>query len=413
MKNLVLDFLIESNAAFSTVRLPTFKKLLEGIKGGPVDMPSTESMTKSLKNDYTNLRMKLQALLNQQLHVCTTADVWTKRARSYLGVTVHFIDSDYERHSYLLVFRRLNKRVTNDYLAELLFNINEEFNLSITKITHTITDGGSNFCAAFRNFGTQNEAIEHSTIELEHHDDNDSETDTEDENIDLTTINDDGDDTDDAINECIDQLNVFDELVTMPGVQVNVLNLNDPRSINDESISGVVLPSQLRCFAHQLNTLGRSDFLKYLKEIDKEVHKLFTGIYAKLKKLWKKFSANHVAKLIVIQVLGCSLIIPVMTRWNSEIDSIEKAAIHKDGLKIAIQRINNETGSNLEKITSNEWLIMSDYVKLMKPVAVGLDKLQGEEKSPAGTVLPCLHFIKRELQKVQLTTEIHRMLVEK
>lgn len=50
---------------------------------------------------------------------------------------------------------------------------------------------------------------------------------------------------------------------------------------------------------------------------------------------------------------------------------------------------------------------MNDYIVLMKPVATSLDRLQGEERTSAGSILPCLYYIRRELQNISLATENH------
>lgn len=38
-----------------------------------------------------NVKMGLKASLQHQKHVCTTADIWSTKHRSFMGVTVHWV----------------------------------------------------------------------------------------------------------------------------------------------------------------------------------------------------------------------------------------------------------------------------------------------------------------------------------
>lgn len=64
----------------------------------------------------------------------------------------------------------------------------------------------------------------------------------------------------------------------------------------------------------------------------------------------------------------------------------------------------NASSKRLEDIRPNEWTIIHDYILLMRPIAVSLDRMQ-RDHSTAGAILPCLYFINRELQQVRLESE--------
>lgn len=77
---------------------------------------------------------------------------------------------------------------------------------------------------------------------------------------------------------------------------------------------------------------------------------------------------------------------------------------------MVIEKINDKKSArtkSLELIDKNEWVILTDYVSLVKPIAIGLDWLQNEKSVTAGSILPCLYFIKRSLEQISLLGENH------
>lgn len=69
---------------------------------------------------------------------------------SFLGMTAHWIcPTTLVRMKATLICKRLIGRHTNDLLAVHMRATVDEFGIT-TKTTHTVTDAGSNFFAAFR-----------------------------------------------------------------------------------------------------------------------------------------------------------------------------------------------------------------------------------------------------------------------
>lgn len=70
--------------------------------------------------------------------------------RSYLGITVHWINSEtLKRESAALACRRIRGKHTHDILAKAIHSICLEYHIQ-NKICCTTTDNGSNFVKAFR-----------------------------------------------------------------------------------------------------------------------------------------------------------------------------------------------------------------------------------------------------------------------
>ena len=71
-----------------------------------------------------------------------------------MGVSVHWIDADtLLRQSGVLGCFRFQGSHTFDKVAEKLDAIQREFGISERKIVATVTDNGSNFVKAFKEFG--------------------------------------------------------------------------------------------------------------------------------------------------------------------------------------------------------------------------------------------------------------------
>lgn len=73
--------------------------------------------------------MNMINVLGAQKFICVTCDVWSSRASSFLGMTVHFITKEFEPQSYALAFRKSKGRQTYLELASEIDKILCEFNL--------------------------------------------------------------------------------------------------------------------------------------------------------------------------------------------------------------------------------------------------------------------------------------------
>jgi hypothetical protein len=111
-----------------------------------------------LQIEYSNTKTSLILALESALHVSTTADAWTARRRSFIGMTVHLLGPDMLRHSACLAVRRLIGSHTFDVIAKTIESIHKEFGIH-SKVNCTITDNGSNFLKAFNVFGPDTATI--------------------------------------------------------------------------------------------------------------------------------------------------------------------------------------------------------------------------------------------------------------
>uniref|UniRef100_A0A3Q3FTC3 BED-type domain-containing protein n=1 Tax=Labrus bergylta TaxID=56723 RepID=A0A3Q3FTC3_9LABR len=104
----VAEYVVEDMLPLSTVNSPAFKKFV-------CKIPTNTS------NDKVNAVMEKE--LKKTLDVSTTADIWSANNKSFMGVTVHWID---------------------------LEDIFSQYGLTNDKVTACVTDNGSNFVKAFK-----------------------------------------------------------------------------------------------------------------------------------------------------------------------------------------------------------------------------------------------------------------------
>lgn len=384
---LILAFVVSSNSPFSIVENKEFKDLISYVSNGQAKVPTTKTLMSDLDSRLDKIKVNLKQVIETAKYVCTTADIWTKRSISFMGVTIHFLDDQLNRKSYLLAFRRILGRHTHAVIAEVLLSINKEFNVMRTKITHIITDGASNFRKAFVVYApNENENYSYDDPEIDNEEtssNSDAEMDVEDV---LGPENDDMFFPPDIMCESLDW----------------VCDIED-----DEYDCGEysALAKQLRCIAHSLNLIG-SDFEKRLKKSSTRCFDMLNAAYSKLKRFWELNSRSTVAHEIILRICKRSFPCPNATRWNAKFDAIEVAEQHKYAIKIAIDEINREAQKNaprnkrskpLEILTVAEWKMLKDYTICMRPVAIALDIIQGEKRACLGYVLPTLYGIKASL----------------
>lgn len=249
------------------------QKLLELVSNRKIAMPTGRYFTKTLSEKFQSMKIRLKSILAEQEFVCTTCDVWSSRAQSYIGMTVHFLTPDYERKSFVLSFRQMKGKQTHKELVEEIFSVMREFNLTKDNVTNVVTDGCSAFTKGFRLFGTCDRLTEHSQSAFEEIPNEDSEEveSNDSENERPFIQNEDGEFfiANELNLEPNDDISTID-LLGGEGTQIDLdeqsyLNelLHRERGAASDSDNTIELPKQRRCVTHNLN-LGSQDFEKKL-----------------------------------------------------------------------------------------------------------------------------------------------------
>jgi hypothetical protein len=288
-----------------------FKQLVGGLIG-PLSIRSRPFMVKLLNKQYQETKENLILELSKASHVLTTADCWTARQKSFLGMTVHWLDVDeVTRQSACLGVRRIYGSHTYDVLAKAISEMHKEFKIS-SKVNLTITDNGSNFLKAFRMFQAKDAGNERASNEA-----SDEDCFEEEEEDDFVLVD---------IGEIIES-----HICTSEAARVSKSNessggqmdgLEDGSDPDDEEeVERIILPPHMRCTCHTLNLIATTDvekirnrpFLKIKKSLD-----------LKLKSIWNKQKRSSLASDFIKSKMGELFVICNDTRWNSYYDGLAK-----------------------------------------------------------------------------------------
>ena len=84
-----------------------------------------------IENAFDEMKKEMRTSLASIDFVCATADCWSSSNRSYLGVTIHWLDESMSQKSQALACKRIVGSHTYDVLAEALESILLEFQVQM------------------------------------------------------------------------------------------------------------------------------------------------------------------------------------------------------------------------------------------------------------------------------------------
>lgn len=246
-----------------------------------------------------------------------TLDFWSKGGKSYMGVNVHFIDDDLQMHSFTIALQRFAG--THDYLS-VAIRLNALYTkFGITgKVGAATTDQGSELVACFKHCGDdyvsydawcendENTFWQSGGDEIE----NDKFDSSDIVPIDMLPEN-------DEISET--QLNRFITAMETREVQEEFqIQMVDLRSVDENPIEE--LPIRIKCGAHSLNSLCKTDAHHSLVA-SQAYRRIYVTVFCKLNQIWKNILQKHGGEAIR-KYLGKNLIRPHKIRWSSIYDSV-------------------------------------------------------------------------------------------
>jgi hypothetical protein len=128
------------------------------IGGSNVDLPGWTEIRATIVEDADALREELRdALQNHDGYFCLTTDVWTDRgARTYMSLTIHYVDEDSRPHNKLLAVAHFPGMHTGARIGATIIDMFDDWNLDADKCTMLIRDGAGNAVKGARCLGLKN-----------------------------------------------------------------------------------------------------------------------------------------------------------------------------------------------------------------------------------------------------------------
>ncbi|RXG71992.1 hypothetical protein Avbf_02575 [Armadillidium vulgare] len=256
------------------------------------------SLGRHIFSEADEVYAKIKTDLSQQAFLCTTADVWSTKHRSFMGVTVHWSilvplqrkigienfvhrinESTIKRQIATLACSRFKGAHTYTKVAEILCSIHRKFVISRPTIIATVTDNGANFAKCFKEFGVIIPFVDNVGID---EDNASGETDINDEQ---------NEDDAEFCNSCLE---VDEDYLIEP------------------------LPNNLRYASHNFSLTCTTDLRTALKG---SFFKLYHSVLGKCSALWD-LSGRPKSAETINNIFQCQLILPCPTRWNSLYDSV-------------------------------------------------------------------------------------------
>ena len=286
------------------------------------------------------MEKELKKILEAQQYVSTTADIWSANNKSFMGVTVHWIDADtLARKKAAIACKRFRGRHTYDAIATELEDIFSQYGLTYNKVTACVTDNGSNFVKAFK---------EHQQLQVELEEEGEEEE---------------GDG------------------------EVEFTDLHSVLTADDAQHGQCVLPPHHRCAAHTLNLIANNEVVKWLVS-NPESRAVYRSATAKCSAMWTKASRSTIASECLEEVSERKLIVPTTTRWNSFYNAYARV------IEMPLTDINSLcTQLQIKCMNDREYQFLKEYCYIMKPFTVALDILQGEDTCFFGTLQPTLEVL--------------------
>lgn len=103
---------------------------------------------------YEAEHAKIKNTVSKASSFALTTDLWTSRANhTYTGVTIYFVNDNFELKHYLLETKEFPESHSVANIAEELKSILSEWGLVETSISAITTDNGRNISAAARELG--------------------------------------------------------------------------------------------------------------------------------------------------------------------------------------------------------------------------------------------------------------------
>ena len=143
---MVVQYIIGENKSFNTIEQPFFVNMLHKFKPQYRVPGCTYFTRKLIPQAYREMSTKLQKLILQCSYVSFTTDIWTSNYAndSFIGLTGHFITSEFDRHTCVLKCQHFPDSHTGVNFTTIIRKIISDYKIKPLKMFTCVSDNASN-----------------------------------------------------------------------------------------------------------------------------------------------------------------------------------------------------------------------------------------------------------------------------
>ena len=95
----IMNLVVKCSLPLPLVEKEPFKDLVLTLSSGNLKSISRKNLCSKIDEQLDVLMVKFKETFSSREYVCTTADIWSSRKKSFLGMTAHFLDHNtLQRH---------------------------------------------------------------------------------------------------------------------------------------------------------------------------------------------------------------------------------------------------------------------------------------------------------------------------
>ena len=332
----IADLITSNYLPFTITDRPGWRRFLKKVQPKR-DIPCYRTNVKTIKQQHGILMSNIKKEISKAEYVAASTDGWSAMKKSFLGYTCTWLGEDLERHVAVIACRRFIGRQTYATLTPHMCEILEEFSIQ-NKCNGFTTDSASNYQKAFVEFGIE-------PLDFSNEDDDDDDKDVHENDVEIETI-----DIDAALDDN-----------------------DDDHDENQEDLD-FILPPHYKCSAHKFNNVAKQGTKRAMKE--KVFSRPANVIFGKIRAIWNALSRSTKKADSIAEKCGGYFVLPGNTRWNGFYDGIsdfyKKICESDDKFEALAKEL------QFRPFTDSEISFLKEYLMVMRPVALTLDKLQAD-----------------------------------
>ena len=201
----------------------------------------------------------------------------------------------------------------------------------------------------------------------------------------------------DTIHDNVDDEDVSDQIGEIDenndaDYECDLLNVFDSLDAAEDSEAVDVLPPHKLCGNHNLNLLASVDSLQARN--DKLYKRSYDRVMAKVQALSNSVNRSPKLNDIVEEISGSTFLNPTATRWSSSFYAVQRVVI------IGLDKVRLcQAALKQEPMTEADMHFLASYAKVMKPIVIAIDVLQGEKTTYLGHLIPTIIGLRSKLEK--------------